>query len=153
MAEYDELAVAAEKAGYEIFWLGPVAANEVKRLEELLEVALPRSFKKFLEDYGGGGVVSAEVSGIEENNASNQAGGTIFGDTKECRERYDLPNYLVVIYFHDDEVCWCLDTSQYSGDECPVVSYNIFTKKVDRVIAPDFASFIQQHLSLYGKKG
>ena len=83
MAEYDELAVAAEKAGYEIFWLGPVAANEVKRLEELLEVALPRSFKKFLEDYGGGGVVSAEVSGIEENN----------GYCSQCFKNQSEPEY------------------------------------------------------------
>ena len=151
MAEYDLLACAAEEAGNELFWLGVTAPNQIERVEALLHVALPASFKRFLKDYGGGGVVSAEVSGIEDNDAENDSGGTVVGDTKECRARYGLPDHLVVIYFHDEEVCWCLDTSTFANNECPVVSYNVFTRKVDRQIAPDFASFMRQHLALYGE--
>ncbi|WP_447957865.1 SMI1/KNR4 family protein [Vreelandella sp. EE7] len=149
MAEYDELAKAVEAAGYEIFWLGSASRDQVRTLERLLSAPFPSSFKNFLEIYGGGGVVSAEISGIEDGDVENEFGGTVLFDTKECRELYNLPAHLIVIYYHDDEVCWCLDTSRYAKNECPVVSYNLFTKKIDRDIASDFGSFIEQHLLLY----
>jgi len=149
MAEYDNVAEAAKNAGHEIFWLGAVSEQEINRVEALLGIKLPSSFRRFLESYGGGGVVGAEISGIEDNDAALESGGTVVGDTKMCRQRYDLPAHLVVIYFHDDEVCWCLDTRDSAGAECPVVSYNIFTKKIDRVIAKSFSSFMRQHLELY----
>ena len=151
MAEYDQLAAEAEAAGSEIFWLGGVDQSEVLRLEELLCLRLPASFKRFLGDYGGGGVVGAEVSGIEDGDASNESGGTVLGDTYRCRELFGLPSELAVIYFHDGEVCWCLDTAVSKDNECPVVSYDIFRKKVDREISPDFSSFMRLHLGLYGK--
>lgn len=151
MAEYDDLAEAITTAGSEIFWLGPATEDQIGRVETLLGIVLPRSFRRFMEGYGGGGVIGAEISGIEDNNAELESGGTVVGDTKECRERYDLPAHLIVIYFHDDEVCWCLDTSEIVGGECPVVSYNIFKREVDRIIANDFSSFMRQHLGLYAE--
>lgn len=151
MAEYDELAAAATAAGNEIFWMGAASRDQIDRVEGLLSAPLSISFRRFLEGYGGGGVISAEVSGIEDNDAELVSGGTVVGDTTTCRDRYHLPPHLVVIYFHDDEVCWCLDTSRSSDGEFPVVSYNVFTRKVDREIARDFASFMQQHLALYAE--
>jgi len=149
MAEYKELVAAIEAAGYEIFWQGASSGDQIDHVENLLGTSLPGSFRRFLEGYGGGGVINAEVSGIEGNDAALASCGTVVGDTILCRDRYELPLHLVVIYFHDQEVCWCLDTSRTAGGECPVVSYNIFTRKVDREIARDFASFMQHHLALY----
>ncbi|WP_454674025.1 SMI1/KNR4 family protein [Achromobacter pestifer] len=151
MTEYEMLAREAERAGQEIFWYGATDSNQIERVEALLHVTLPISYKKFLENYGGGGVVSAEVCGVEDNDASIESGGTVVGDTKECRERFALPDNLVVIYFHGDEVCWCLDLTNSNEEDSPVVSYNIFTGKIDRQIASNFSSFMRQHLTLYGK--
>lgn len=148
MAEYDELIAAVTTAGNEIAWLGTASRDQINSVEELLGVPLSSTFRRFLEDYGGGGVVGAEVSGIEDNDAALSTGGTLVGDTATCRNRFHLPPHLVVIYFHDDEVCWCLDTSKGAGGECPVVSYNVFTRKVDAEIAKDFSSFMHQHLAL-----
>jgi antitoxin YobK len=151
MAEYDLLASAAERAGNEVYWLGAASPDQIGTLERTLGVVLPDSFKRFLAAYGGGGIVSAEVSGIEANDASIDSGGTVLGDTEKCRGRYALPNYLVAIYLHDDEVCWCLDTSKLVNNECPVVSYNVFTKQVDRGIAGSFDLLMREHLGLYSK--
>jgi hypothetical protein len=151
MAEYDELAAAVTAAGAEVFWLGAASRDQIDRVEAMLGAPLSSSFRRFLEGYGGGGVIGAEVSGIEENDAALESAGTVVGDTTACRDRYHLPPHLVVIYFHDDEACWCLDTSRSVVGECPVVSYNVFTRKVDREIARDFASFMQHHLALYAE--
>lgn len=149
MGEFDSLAEAVTEAGREIFWLGPASEEQVARVEALFGVSLPESFRRFLKSYGGGGVIGAEVSGIEDDDAELDNGGTLLGDTKVCRERHQLPPNLIVIYFQDGEVCWCLDTSKNVEGEYPVVSYNVFTKEVDRNIAADFSSFMRHHLSLY----
>lgn len=149
MSEYDDLAAAIQSSGYEVYWYGASSAEKVSQAERLLGVTFPVSFRRFLESYGGGGVVTAEVSGIDDNDPDLTSGGTLIGDTNTCRDRYSLPRHLVVIYFHDDEVCWCIDTSRSNGGEAPVVSYNIFARKVDRDIAPDFSVFMRDHLSLY----
>lgn len=151
MSEYDDLAAAAESAGSEIFWYGAASREEVDRLEEILSAALPSSFKRFLESYGGGGIVTAEVSGIENNDATLKNGGTVLGDTLICRERFEIPRNLVVIYYHDDEVCWCLNLSEWNNGEAPVVAYDVFGRKVDRKIAESFDEFMRQHLMLYSK--
>ncbi|WP_394146616.1 SMI1/KNR4 family protein [Vibrio atypicus] len=67
-------------------------------MEELLNIKLPDSFRKFLRVYGGGGVVGSETSGIEDNSAELDYGGTIYGDTLVCREDYDLPENLITIF-------------------------------------------------------
>jgi len=149
MTEHDDMAKALESTGYELFWFGSTTDDQIELLEKALASRLPDSFKRFLKSYGGGGVVGAEISGIEGNNAANDSGGTVLGDTKDSRQRYKLPPHLVVIYYHDDEVCWCLDTSRMSNNECPVVSYNIFKKEVDKEIESDFSTFFKKHLSLY----
>jgi hypothetical protein len=150
MKTYDRYEQMLKVSGSEVFWLGAASEIEIRRLESSLPARLPSSFHQFLKEYGGGGVVGAEISGIEDNDASLTNGGTVLGDTNLCRERYGLPSHLVVIYFHDDEVCWCLDTSRTGGDgECPIVSYNLFTKRIERDVAADFSTFMQRHLELY----
>lgn len=89
------------------------------------------------------GGVGAEISGIESGDAGIESGGTVLGDTRECRARYQLPEGLVVIYFHDDEVCWCLDARENEGGEWPVVSYDVFRGVVDRQISANFYSFFK----------
>jgi len=74
----------------------------------------------------------------------------MYGDTLTCRDDYELPENLVVIFFKDDEICWCLDTSENIEGEYPVVSYSLYKKKVDSRIATSFSEFFKQYLELRG---
>lgn len=149
MQEFNQLIEGVKKAGHEIFWFGPASDDQVSKLEDLLQLRLPESFKEFLKAYGGGGVIGAEISGIEENDASLDSGGTVYGDTLTAREDYELPDGLVVIFFRDDEICWCLDTtSEGPNGECPVVSYSLFHRKIDNKIADNFNDFLKEYLEL-----
>jgi len=152
MAQYDQEIRALSAYGREISWQGGASSSEVRKAEELLGVTLPISYRRFLREYGGGGVIGGEISGVEENDASLTFGGTIFGDTVECRRRFRLPPELSVIYFHDDEVCWCLDTKATVDDECPVVSFNIFTGVIDHVIASSFDLFMRGYFEMHSSK-
>lgn len=151
MGTYDQLAEAVRRSGREVFWQGQVSEAEVDRLQQLLGCALSNSFKRFLVEYGGGGPVGAEISGIEDGDASKLTGGTVYADTLACRERYGLPLELAVVYLHDDEVCWCLDAGAMQAGECPIIAYDVFRKQRDREIAETFDAFMRQHLSLYAE--
>tara|TARA_Y100000296_G_scaffold36931_1_gene42760 strand:- start:172 stop:630 length:459 start_codon:yes stop_codon:yes gene_type:complete len=149
MKDYSELISRVEEAGNEIFWLGAASSDQIEALEKNLGCVLPESFKDFLSIYGGGGVVDAEISGIEDNDASIDFGGTVYGDTLTAREEYDLPKGLVVIFFRDDETCWCIDSRDaLNSKEFPVVSYNLFKKKVDKKISDDFSIFFEEYFTL-----
>lgn len=149
MGDYEQLIQDVENAGNEIFWLGAADEEQVTKLESTLGAVLPDSFKSFLVKYGGGGVIDAEISGIEDNDASISNGGTVLGDTVEARASYQLPSELIVVFFRDDEICWCLDVSKMNSEcECPVVNYDLFKKKVTNKIAENFEVFFQQYLEL-----
>lgn len=126
-------------------WQGGITGEVLSHLEKLLQVRLPNSFRLFLLDYGGGGVIGQEISGVEDCNAIIDTRGTVYGDTLMCRDELELPVHLVVIYLGDDYVVLCLDTSAYVGDECSVVSFNVTTKSV-HYLFPTFSSFLNDYL-------
>jgi antitoxin YobK len=151
MAEYDDLAKNVEANGWSTYWYGPAPEAEIVRLEQLLSAKLPASFKRFLREYGGGGIGDRSISGIEDGNAAHKGVGNVYGDTLRCRQEHALPPGLVVVLYYDDEVCWCLDTTRFTGEECPVVAYDVFQREVDRIIAPSFAAFMTERLTLYSE--
>jgi hypothetical protein len=137
MADIDSLIQQLEQDGKVMFWQGKASQESIQKLESLLGSRLPMSFKRFLADYGGGGFDNAEalICGIEDDDPTLEHRGTVYGDTLLCREDYALPENLVVIYLGDDDVVWCLDVSQFAGDECPVVAFDAFFKKA-KPLAP-----------------
>ena len=149
MSEIEEIVKPLSECGEDLFWQGRASEASVQKLEELLGIKLPPSLKLFLLEFGGGGIVGEEISGIEANNPSLMHRGTILGDSERCRKEYQLPSTLVVVYFTEDGVCWCLDSSkQDERGESPVVSYSIFTHKIDALIAPTFSDFLKRYVEL-----
>lgn len=131
---------------HEVFWLGAVDKDQITLLESALSFRLPDDFKFFLEKTGGGGVIEQEISGIEDNDALAEFGGTVYYDTIYCRNEYSLPDTLAVIYFKGDEVCWCLNTSSDSFGE--IVSYDIFSKKKQCIMHSTFKDFFEEYVNL-----
>ncbi len=144
MAAIPELVVKLQRAK-KVFWQGGASENAIAQLEKLLEVRLPLSFQHFLRDYGGGGVIGQEISGIEDGKASIDNRGTVYGDTLMCRKEFGLPVHHAVIYFTDDDALLSLDTSAFIGHECPVVFFNTVTKAA-RPAFPTFEKFLEDYL-------
>jgi antitoxin YobK len=148
-SEMQDIVKPLIESGTDVFWLGPASQSSIDKIEELLGLKLPVSLRNFLSEYGGGGVVGQEIGGIGADNPLLTHKGTLLGDSQRCRKDYRLPEHLVVVYFTDDGVCWCVDTSkQDKNGESPVVSYSIFTHKVDAEIAPTFADFLRKYVQL-----
>ncbi|ELY4524885.1 SMI1/KNR4 family protein [Cronobacter turicensis] len=131
---------------HEVVWLGSTDEKQVKKLENALNLSLPEDFKFFLTETGGGGVVEQEISGIEDNNALGECGGTVYYDTTYCRDEYNLPEELAVIYFKDDEICWCLDCSAENFGK--VVSYDLISCKKHSTLHNSFKCFFKEYVNL-----
>ena len=99
MYEYRELIKQLDLSEHETFWQGSADLKEIALLEQLISIKLPSSLLNFLKECGGGGTIDAEVSGIEDNNATLKLGGTILGDTLDCGETFELPLHLIVIFY------------------------------------------------------
>lgn len=147
MADVNTLIKQLDESGQDVFWHGKTSAAAVSKLEDLLECKLPESFRDFLLSHGGGGVSEEEISGIEGDNPALEHRGTVYGDTLLCREDYSLPKNLVVVYLGMDDVVWCLDVEKFNGDECPVVSFDVFGKDT-KPLADNFNLFLEEYLNL-----
>lgn len=147
MAQLEALVQELKRTGKEVFWQGKTSPESIQRLEELLNARLPNSFCYFLSEYGGGGLIGEEISGIEDGDATLDNRGTVLGDTLHCRSAFSLPSHFIVIYLGADDVVWCLDTSVPPGTECPVVSYNVHSKTIKR-LAETFDDFFAEYVRL-----
>lgn len=133
-------------SGLDVYWMGAASNQTIDAVEASLGCKFPTSFRSFLGLCGGGGVVEEEISGIKENDPTHTKRGTILGDTKRCQEEFELPVNLIVIYAGFDSVVWCLDPKA-DESECPVVSFNVYTKEV-RPLRANFTEFFEEYASL-----
>ncbi|WP_240474072.1 SMI1/KNR4 family protein [Salinivibrio socompensis] len=107
---------------------------------------LPDSLKYFFRLVGGGGVIEEEISGIISDDASEECHGGMLFDTLYCRKEFGLPDYLAVIYFKEDEVCWCVNLLPDGYGE--IVSYNLFKEEVDKTLYDSFELFFEEYVEL-----
>lgn len=147
MNRIESLIQQLDQSRNDVFWQGGTSCESINKLESLLGLQLPASLKGFLHACGGGGVVEQELSGIEDNDPTLQHRGTIYGDTLRCREDYALPKHLIVIYLGADDVVWCLDASDFDEEECPVVSFDVFSGST-RPFAINFFQFFAHYVML-----
>ena len=128
----------------EVYWLGACDELQINILEDKLNLSLPSELKEFMLLVGGGGIVGEEISGIVDNDALAESGGAIYYDTCQCRSEYSLPSEMAVIYFKDDDVCWCVDCRKNTYGH--IVSYNLGSRKISNVLAPSFGFFFEEYV-------
>ncbi|MFJ2710772.1 SMI1/KNR4 family protein [Pseudomonas sp. NPDC087346] len=146
MHKYKDLIKALEHSSNDTFWNGPSSADQIEKLETILDLQFPKDFRDFLAACGGGGAVDSEICGIENNDAILDSGGTINYSTHYCRSNFCLPKPMAVIYFKDDEVCWVIDCSPCGGGK--ILTYDLFKNKLSKIIADNFHSFFKEYVEL-----
>lgn len=141
-----------ELAAGGVRWAGPATPDAIALVESTLGVRFPMSFRMFLSQTGGGGVKGLPISSIGDVGPPRVQHGTVYGDTLYYRESWvsrPLPPQLVVVQrCANDNEPFCLDTSTWAGEECPVVLYNYRSGHVEQ-IAPNFLAFYERYLAPY----
>lgn len=138
-----------ESLPYAVTWNGPAIDSQIESVETALSCKFPSSYREFLRLTGGGGIESLWISGIEPDDALSESFGSVYGDTNLYREEWNLPPHLIIIQRDQYEnEPFCLDTSNYKGDECPVVLYYVNSGN-SKNISNNFALFYTKYLAPY----
>jgi len=123
MTDIASLIAERKKEGYEVWIAGGATSDQLAALESALGISLPPSYATFLSIYGALGLGDRFVSGILGNDALDQSGGSVLGDTLEFQRHNEFPRGFVVINKHEDGA-FCLDTNHQSQErEYAVVNF------------------------------
>jgi hypothetical protein len=126
---------------------GAQTSENIAALERALSLALPPSYRSFVQRFGAVANGDDGISGIWNANPTLPNEGSAYGDTTRCRQQHGLPAHFIVIG-PDDEAPYCLDTSKQCSDgECPVVCYELRRHHASPVAA-SFHDFIVEWLEL-----
>jgi cell wall assembly regulator SMI1 len=122
--------------------------EEIERAERKLSAQLPGPYKRFLREFGWGGVGHWEVFGLGRDVPPYlDLVHVTLEERTEFRPR--LPPHLVPIMNDGAGNHHCLDTSAVKdGDECPVVfwdhAHELAESQTPTELAPDFTAWLSQ---------
>ncbi|WP_035437986.1 SMI1/KNR4 family protein [Bacillus sp. UNC322MFChir4.1] len=117
---------------------GSVDESLINEIEKKLQCTFPESYRWFLKNYGGGGVLGIDLTCVGSLDNS-----PIILDTEAYR-KMDMPREYVVIW-DLGEYLYCLDTTNLENGECPVVTWDFVSKKTI-FEAKNFYEFLSQQL-------
>ncbi len=129
----------------ERFFGGKNPENLIEKAEQDLDLQFPKTYRKFLKEYGYGGINSLDIDGITEYKFDGSDYGGVVWNTLNYRNDFSYPKYLIPIYNVGEGTIYCLDTSQMNEEgECPVVAWPLGGYEetpVLEVVAEDFGKF------------
>jgi hypothetical protein len=119
--------------------------ERVARAEEALGLRFPPSYRRFLVEYGSGGVEAEEIYGVVNDDFEDFRPPQAIGLTRRMRRDGHISDALIVIYAVGEGTYFALDTAQANADgEAPVVAFmpggNTAGDTLE-IVAPDFGAF------------
>jgi antitoxin YobK len=147
------IAYALRRPGLISTFVGPKPETLVNSAEERLSVKFPETYRRFLLDYGAGGIGSFEIYGIIQEDFENYSYQhlNVVWLTKKERTASNLPQYLLPVFELGDGEIFCLDLRNKEGKEAQVVGftagYSISDQSLD-VVAEDFGEFLLEQVQL-----
>ncbi len=112
--------------------------KEITDIEKHLGVALPKSYRKFLEEKGRGLVYGLPIYGLP----ANQDIDSVWGATEALRlARPKLPPNYIVIRFLDSRAL-CIDLS--NNDKDTLVEINLIGKNMPKKVHYSFALYLKE---------
>jgi hypothetical protein len=142
MPDISSLIAERQQEGHDVWIPGGASGDQLVALEQALGLSLPPSYAAFLTRYGALGLGDSFVSGIIDNDALDQSGGSVLGDTLRFRTHLAFPRGLVVIGKHEDGA-FCLDTTRQASDrEYPVVNFEFGSTQHASPVAANFEDWL-----------
>ena len=112
-----------------------VNENIIREAEKKLKVRLPETYKRFLIEFGFGGLDGIEILGVAKN------GRVVFVDTTLKLRELGMPQNLIVIE-ECDEWVYCIENESQS-----IVSWAIEDGNTYREAYQDFETYLQDRVN------
>ena len=119
----------------------PSNTKSIENAEKLLNVKLPYSYRRFINEFG---VLYFGGSSIEGINDSDLSKSDMIDWTLDERNNWEMPKNLVIIEDEGlDGERYCLQINEKDPDKSPVVVY-VSPEVPIEVLAPDFGTYFLQ---------
>lgn len=131
----------------------PASEEELTIAEKSLGVKLPESYRRFQLEFGSFEGTAVDVWSV--GKPATSWGRNIVGYTKSERSggaidscNPFLPDHLIAVGETYRGNPYCLDTSKYRDDECPVVlwDHDKDNYQTPKVVADDFLDWLEQEI-------
>lgn len=137
--------------GEDVDFYGGNNIDTITQVEKSLDISCDYQLKKFLEEYGGGGIVDIiSTNGILPFDPLSENLFTLLGATLYARKEYKLEKKYLVINSDFPEKCWVIDT--INSENNPVYSFDTINSKIVKLIYKDFNDYIYSEFNEYLKE-
>ena len=114
----------------------------IKKAEERLKIHLPKSYKWWLMNYGGGEIAGDEIYSIYEMDFDTVDGGDIVYMYELNKKLYQYPDNILVICEAEDEIFYFDTSKNFIDNEYPV--FEFYSKEM---YANDFFDFLEKRIA------
>jgi hypothetical protein len=142
MADYERAIDLIKRHADDADFAGPRPPELIEAAEQALGFGFPPTYRRFVAEYGAGGVGGTEIYGVVDADfeSSSIPDGVWYNLTLR-RDGYD--ETLYAFYDVGDGETFCLVTTQVAADgEMPVVGVRFGGGDDREEIAPDFGSVL-----------
>jgi len=142
-----------KKPGIISTFVGPKPLSLINLAQGYLSVKFPETYRRFLLEYGAGGIGSFEIFGVVQEGFENHDYlhiDVVWLTLKE-RKEWNLPMFLIPIYDLGDGELFCLDLRSIEEDEAKVVGYTPGYSTPEQsldIIAEDFGKLFLDLIQL-----
>ena len=143
MNKYDEIKKIIEEAEYGVDFAdfgNGVSEEWISKAEERLGFELPKTYKWWLKNYGGGEIYGEEIFSIYEEDFDTVVGGDIVYMYELNKRNGNYPPNMLVISEYDDEVFY-FDLTQKENE------YPIYSLNSKDIYANDFIEFLKKRIT------
>ena len=151
MEDYEKAIDLLKKSRGIPTFVGPRPETLINLAQDSLVVKFPETYRRFLLEYGAGGMGSFEIYGVVNDDFENSGIPDIVWFTLRGRKEWNLPHFLLPINELGDGELYCLDLRTQERDEAKVVGftpgYSSAEQKLD-VIAEDFGKLFLDLIQL-----
>lgn len=138
---YETIRSAAEQIG------SGVSRHEILQAEEMLGVSLPQSYQEYLKEVGWVSIRDVEIYGLGSDVPEYL---DVVRVTIDERTIFEPRMPVNLVPFHNDGTGshYCMDTSQWTGTECPVVLWDVELERgqVPVLVSPSFFSWLSERV-------
>ena len=146
MSDYPEIDKMLQEI--DAFAAGGQPEAAIEAAERKLGLRLPKSFRKYLLEWGNISFGPFESYGLTQNcDFENSGIPNCVWFTIKKREAVGLPANLVVFRNENDDVYLCLNTGiAVNDDECSIAKWNNVNRCIEEVLQISFIEYLAEEL-------
>lgn len=132
-------------------FVGPRPKNLIELAEARLSVNFPETYRRFLLEYGAGGVGGVEFFGVVQENFEEAGYPDVVWFTLTARREWAFPIFLLPVFELGDGELYCLDFRKVEANEARVVGftpgYSAESQELD-IVAKDFGNLFLSQIQI-----